>query len=73
MTISLLVVLGISFACWKIHKAQATGIGQSNETYQMLNSVVQEWTDRYHEQGIKFKISELSDLILISFPTSDED
>ena len=47
LILTILSILVVIVACWKIHTVQATSVGHTNGTYQVLKNIFNEWTDRY--------------------------
>ena len=71
MLVIVFLILGI--LCSKIHGKKSTHFGHSNEIYLAINKILNEWVDIIKTDQVKFKLSEHSDLILISFPKKEEE
>ena len=71
-TILVIVFLILGIICSRIHGTKSMHFGHSNEIYLAINKILHEWTDIIKTDKVKFKLSEHSDLILISFPKKED-
>lgn len=68
LVLALVIVIILSM---RIHLQSSQSIGKSNEIYNKIKLILQDWSDRYEENAIKLTLSENAEMIIISFPKLD--